>query len=417
LFDNGLSTTDVDYEIFFASAGVASDVFVNLFVTGTDPKTFVTDLSNTITHDGQDVDVIKTGRGNDLFTITGTVVETSITLDGQKGNDDYFFVMGGPSGGSITTNDSGPGPEVNIDRLLFDGSETKDIFGLTDTKAAYRTPPATAETEVVYSPDGSGGGIEIIRIDLMGGDDITNVQSTPATASVEASGGFGADTFNFGVSIASADLDADGFPQVPTNLNDMLGVFPIIVDGEEGDDHLFVHDDTDTGANTGLLTMADITGLGMAQGIVYKDIEELEITLGSGGDTFNVQSTNGDTDNTVIGSAGADTLHVTEKAPDASGTVAPIAGKLSIYGGHKAEALDEDDRLNVSDAGNNSGNSGILTQTTIEDLALATIHYFDIQFSSWTSFWARRPTCSRSRGRTPRPRRRCAGRPATTRSS
>ena len=53
-------------------------------------------------------------------------------------------------------------------------------------------------------------------------------------------------------------------------------------------------DDTgDTTHNIGTLTSTTITGLGMAVGITYGTIEHLVISLGSGDDTFTIESTHG----------------------------------------------------------------------------------------------------------------------------
>ena len=52
-------------------------------------------------------------------------------------------------------------------------------------------------------------------------------------------------------------------------------------------------DTFDTTDNTGTLTSTTITGLGMAVGITYGTIEHLVISLGSGDDTFTIESTHG----------------------------------------------------------------------------------------------------------------------------
>ncbi len=64
-------------------------------------------------------------------------------------------------------------------------------------------------------------------------------------------------------------------------------------DPTSGSDWLYVDDTGDTTDNTGTLTSTTITGLGMAVGITYGTIEHLVISLGSGDDTFTIESTHG----------------------------------------------------------------------------------------------------------------------------
>ena len=51
-----------------------------------------------------------------------------------------------------------------------------------------------------------------------------------------------------------------------------------------------VDDTSDTSGNTGNLTATALTGLGMSAGITYGTLEDLNISLGSGDDTFTVAS-------------------------------------------------------------------------------------------------------------------------------
>ena len=68
----------------------------------------------------------------------------------------------------------------------------------------------------------------------------------------------------------------------------------LTINGNEptsGSDWLYIDDSGDTLGNTGTLTSTTITGLGMAGSITYGTVEHVVITLGSGGDTFTIEST------------------------------------------------------------------------------------------------------------------------------
>ena len=62
--------------------------------------------------------------------------------------------------------------------------------------------------------------------------------------------------------------------------------------GEGGSDTLDVDNTADTGPDTvGALTATTITGLGMDGAIHYSNIETLELSLGSGGNVFDITGT------------------------------------------------------------------------------------------------------------------------------
>ena len=49
-----------------------------------------------------------------------------------------------------------------------------------------------------------------------------------------------------------------------------------------------VDDTGDTTSNTGVLSSTALTGLGMSDGISYGTLEDLNVDLGSGSDTFTI---------------------------------------------------------------------------------------------------------------------------------
>lgn len=64
----------------------------------------------------------------------------------------------------------------------------------------------------------------------------------------------------------------------------------VSVDGGAGMDLLRVDDSGETSDDSGQLTPTSITGLGMAQGIDYGTVEQVELLLGQGDDQFSLHS-------------------------------------------------------------------------------------------------------------------------------
>src|SRR5439155_3120563 len=115
-------------------------------------------------------------------------------------------------------------------------------------------------------------------------------------------------------------------PGVGGNVNGIAGL--LTISGGAGADTPNVDDSGDPTPSIGGLTSTRLTGLGMGNGITYHTLEILNISLGTGSDTFNVQSTSAlTTVNTGIGSA-SNTVNVGSLSPNTSGNVNSIAGKL-----------------------------------------------------------------------------------------
>ncbi len=324
------------------------------------------------------------------------------------------------------------------DRVIFsntDGSYTTyevsvvdaNQFDLVDTgviiqQLAYECDQPLNQTDpaAAVDPDQFVGqsflvdsGLEILRVDLRRGDDTANVDGTPPLTSVSVDVGEGDDVVNVG-----ADQNGN-----PTNVNGILGTpvsGPLLVTGQDGNDTLNVYDMTDIQDNLGQLTPDQVTGLGMQVSIDYDDFENVNVTLGSGNDSFVVVDTidgtttvdgflgndvldiltasgsvtvsgggdddritldttnagsdvrlNGDAGNdeinvramndvvTVSGGAGDDTINVGSVTPLIGGEVTGIGAALTIDGDSGS------DTLNVDDTAATNDNQGALTNTTI----------------------------------------------------
>ena len=65
-----------------------------------------------------------------------------------------------------------------------------------------------------------------------------------------------------------------------------------------------VNDAGDTADRTGTLTATQVTGLGMSDGMTYSALESINVSLGSGNDTFTVASTMAGTTTVRAGDGG-----------------------------------------------------------------------------------------------------------------
>ena len=226
------------------------------------------------------------------------------------------------------------------------------------------------------------------KLDGNNGDDIINVQTIDGVTTVN--GGNGSDTFNVGTHALGVGSNANN--NIDGVLNSISAA--LILNGNDpssGSDVLNVDDTDDSGTNTGNLTKTQITGLGMG-GITYGTIETLNINLGSGVDTFTIESThagvtnlngNGGADiinirtisgpTTVNTHAGADNINVgsnalgdtTDRDNNSDGTLNGIGALLTINGGGTGS---ERDLITVDDTADTASNTGVLTANRITGL-------------------------------------------------
>jgi hypothetical protein len=172
------------------------------------------------------------------------------------------------------------------------------------------------------------------------------------------------------------------------------------------DQPVVIDDSGDTKDNVGVLTSTRLTGLGMnvtdingnviGGGISYANLKELNITLGSGADTFTIESTHIGATNletkdgadvinvrtisgitTLMSGVGDDTINVGSKAAGTTSNHDLNTGGL-LDGIDALLVIDGDlpdggvgDVLNLDDTGDSVANTGILTDQTVTGLGLS----------------------------------------------
>ena len=142
---------------------------------------------------------------------------------------------------------------------------------------------------------------------------------------------------------------------VAASIGDLL-----TIDGGDGFDTLWLDDSGNTAAASATLTDTTITGLGMAEGIVYAGLEELRVNFGNGDNTINIRSVAAGSTMTLATGDGNDTFNVSSDAPTNLGNLDGIRGDLVLAGGGGVNTL------NVSDRSNTTGRTGVvITQSDI----------------------------------------------------
>ena len=271
---------------------------------------------------------INLGSQNDVFTIVTTPnVNTVVNALGgadtvnvrgiggatvlNLGDGDDNVQVGSQSGLANTL-----GTLNQIAALLtVNGDANTDITTLDDTGDSIANTGTLTSTTVegIFGPGGSltyatssQNTLETLQINLGPGGNTFNVRSVAAGAT-NVQTGSGSDTINIGSVVAASH---------PTNTAKIQAVAgTLTIDGQRGADTLNVDNSGDTANEVGTFAESEISGLGMAGKIDYKQIETLLLWLGSGNDKLYVAST--DIQTTTI-DTGSETI-----APSISPTTQP----------------------------------------------------------------------------------------------
>ena len=294
------------------------------------------------------------------------------------------FVQAQPSPHYNDTFNIGVGPNTPLSQGSLAGIDSPLTIGLLSPPPGVGTPPFVV-TANIYDTDDSGsqtftltgasasapglltgsamgpnGSIAYestvtnLNIYLGSGKNTFNVQSTSATALTTLYDGTGNDTT---VNVGSL---------APLTGGDLAGIQGALVVVGAGDDTMNVDDTGSSGQSTGTLTSSTLNGLGMGPGgITYTGLGTLNISLGSGPNTFNIQSTYSATITTLndLVSALPNTINIGSLAPQTGGIVNLIQGALTVN-------ADGHDTMNVDDTGSSMANTGTLTNTTLTGLGM-----------------------------------------------
>ncbi len=352
------------------------------------------------------------GSGGNTFTVANTAVGTTTTINSGTGSDTINVqATGGP-----TTVNTGGGKNLNVvnvgSKAPATGGVLNNIQGaLTvvgnhfdtmnadatgNTAAKTGTLTSTALTGLSMGPNGiTYSGLANLNINLGSGGNTFTIASTAVGTDTFLGSGTGADTVNVQATSGPATVNTGGgsnhntvnvgskAPATGGVLNNIQGALTVVGNGF---DTLNADATGNTAAKTGTLTATTLTGLSMGpSGITYSGLANLNINLGSGGNTFkivntavgtntflnsgtgadtvNVQATSSPTTVNTGGGSKANVVNVGSKAPAAGGVLNNIQGALTVVGNHF-------DTMNADATGNTLSKTGTLTATTLTGLSM-----------------------------------------------
>ena len=336
--------------------------------------------------------------GNDTLTRTQTPAGVTVNLNGDA--DDDTLVVNTPLGGTVNA-DGGPGN----DTLMVNGTAAADTWTLT------------AATIAGLGAAFNYTAVENLTLQTLGGNDAVLVTAT-APINVLIDTGVDDDRVDIRavapgttltVALDLGDDEVNIASDAPANagtLNAILGA--VTVTGGAGLDKLVASDAGELANSTGQLTATQISGLGLGSPINYSGLEDLEVRLGSGDDTFTVLSTAPGTLSRVLGNLGRDTFDVqattgpliltggdgndTFTIGSPGNSLDGILGAVTVQGSlHEGLMTTRTsctgvvlpflvgDTLIVNDQGDSDANNYTLTSTTLNRSGAATVTYTDIE--------------------------------------
>jgi len=261
-----------------------------------------------ITYAGIEHLVIRLGSAGTRFDVRSTSADTLLELGGGADTVNVSSTAPGLGGtlnalaGHLTIDGQGGSDVINISDAGDATDNTGDLTfdELTGLGTAGITYVATEFLNIVL---GSGGDTFTVHsthanettLDAAAGDDKLNIQTVSGHLVVTA--GDGADVVRVGTLAPAAGGLVDGIEAL------------LEIEGSSAEDSLFIDDSGDATPNTGRLTSDHVIGLGAAVPIHYTGFEHITIGLGSGADTFTVDSTHTGT-STVNAGPGNDLVFV-----------------------------------------------------------------------------------------------------------
>ena len=302
-----------------------------------------------------------------------------VTLDtkGRTGLLSELVVINaeGAAGARVHVIDTGTS---DFDELVVNGTAVGelvilDVLGGPTRGSAVITPAAYGNTiEIDFR------GVERMTLSTLGGDDKVGIRRVDVDTRVLT--GNGADDVAVGTNAGGGTT----FTNTGGTLDDIDALLSIV--GGAGVNTLSIDDGGDTSDNAGTLTATRISGLDTAAGVNYLGFDSLAIALGSGSDTFTIESTHAgpgrstsvtgadgdDTINvrtidgptTIDTGAGTDTVRIGSLASAAGGVLSGIRANVEIAGGSGS------DSVFVDDTGTTADRIGVLTPDLLAGLGM-----------------------------------------------
>jgi Ca2+-binding RTX toxin-like protein len=328
---------------------------------------------------------LSTGSAADTVNVQSTLAGGTTTVNTGGGNDTINVSSNAPTNtgnlaglaGTLTVDGGAGANQLNVSES---GSATADTVLVTNNQIASAVVPFT----INYLATGGtfGGGI---NLSTGSAADTVNVQSTLGGGTTTVNSG-GSDTIN----VSS---------NAPTNTGTLGGLAgALTVNARAGSNQLNVSESGSATADTVLVTNNRISSALVPFTINYFLAGGtfgggINLSTGSAADTVNVQSTLGGGTTTVNTGDGNDTINVSSNAPVDTGTLAGMAGPLTVHGGNftpgntiltlhpngtpVSNAQPAGNVLNISDAASPTANTYTLTGGTAASSSMPAVINFD----------------------------------------
>lgn len=296
-----------------------------------------------------------TSQGNNQIDVTGTNSMTEVLVEAGAGNDTFRVdSSSGPSGvvnevKSKLTLLAGQGNDTLA--LEDSGDGTADVMTVTDTTIG------AASGDSFFGPGGGlhYGGFTHVDIRMGRPTDEIKVTSTAYGTDVTIYGNLGND--NFYVS------SFDG-PDKRTGNSDGIRSH-LVLEGNDGGDHLVVDDSTDTTGDRVTITDTEIGAqagdnfFGVGGHVTYKSFATLGLLAGKGDDFVNLRATAAGTATTLKGGDGADKMTVDSNGDQDGGVADGVVSSLVLQG------LGGSDTLVIEDSTDVTADKATLTGTQL----------------------------------------------------
>jgi acrosin len=287
-----------------------------------------------ITYSGQAaLNIWLSNQGGNLMTIVSTNPGTVTTITGggqtnvinveSTASPTYINAQNSQAVINISsqTNDYGVLNNIQGSLIVIGGGNTTLVVSDIASTVA-KTGMLTSGTLTGFGMGSSGivySGLGALNLYLGNGSNTLTIASTAASTTTTVLGNGGKNTINVQNTTGLVSFVAQGGAAVvnigslaPANggiVNNIQG--SVCVNGYGGANVTVNVDDTgSTATNVGTLTNNSLTGLGMVGGLTYQGVGALNITLGSGNNTFTIASTNSGTVTSLHGGSGVNSINV-----------------------------------------------------------------------------------------------------------
>jgi hypothetical protein len=305
------------------------------------------------------LNITGSASGTDDYSIHSNT--GSITLNGGAGTSTYEVTAPPVSAINIVGHSGASGV------LTFTGTTVGDAFTITNTfiNAGTQSNVNYSNLSGIVVTDAASSGTNTFlvqsdntptTINGSSGNDTFNIEANTALAPLTLHGNSGTNKLNIGSAVPSLTG------------NNLAGILGSINFTGSGNDILNLYDNGDATGRTFTLTATTITQSVTAAVITYSGLMALNLNLGNGGNTLNVQSTAANVLSTANLGTGANTVTVGSTAPTLGGVLDNLAGALTLVGSGA-------DTLTVDDSGGDTDRNMTLNATTLTTVGLGTITY------------------------------------------